>query len=111
MAPRTVLILLLQKVKCELEKKEREGVISKINMPTVWCSGMVVLLKLNNQVRICVDLTKLNCYIKRERHILPSVDHILAQIGDAKFFSKLDTNSVFWKIELSPNLSKNVGMV
>ena len=104
-------IVFVQNVKCELEKKEREDVISKINVPTVWCSGMVVVLKLNNQVRICVDLTKLNCYIKRERHILPSVDHILAQIGDAKFFSQLDTNSVFWQIELSPNLSKDVGMV
>ena len=90
MAPRRVPIPLLPKVKCELEKMEREGVISKINEPTDWCSGMVVVPKPNNQVRICVDLTKLNRYVKRERHILPSVDHVLAQIGDAKFFSKLD---------------------
>ena len=39
---------LLPKVKCELEKMEREGVISKINEPTDWCSGMVVVPKLNN---------------------------------------------------------------
>ena len=41
-----------------------------------------------------------------ERHILHSVDHVLAQIGDTKFFSKLDANSGFWQIELSPDLSK-----
>ena len=42
MAPRRVPIPLLPKVKCELEKMEREGVLSKINEPTEWCSGMVV---------------------------------------------------------------------
>ena len=106
MTPRRVPVPLLPKVKCELEKMEREGGISKINEPTDWCSGMVVVPKPNNQVRICVDLTKLNRYVKRERHILPSVDHVLAQIGDAKIFSKLDANSGFWQIELSPDSSK-----
>ena len=67
---------------------------------------MVVVPKPNNQVKICVDLTKLNRYVKRERRILPSVDHALAHIEDAKFFSKLDANSGFWQIELSPDLSK-----
>ena len=57
-------------------------------------------------MRICVDLTRLNCYVKRERHILPSVDQVLAQVGDAKAFSKLDANSGFWQIELSPDSSK-----
>ena len=85
---------------------EREGVISKINEPTDWCSGMVIVPKPNNRVRICVDLTKLNHYVKRERHILPSGVHILAQIGDTKFFSKLVANSGFWEIELSPDSSK-----
>ena len=48
MAPRRVPIPLLPKVKCELEKMERKGVISKINEPTDWCSGMVVVPKPNN---------------------------------------------------------------
>ena len=54
----------------------------------------------------CVDLTKLNRFVKRERHLLPSVDHVLAQVGDAKVFSKLDANSGFWQIELAPESSK-----
>ena len=55
---------------------------------------------------ICVDLTRLNRYVKRERHILPSVDQVLAQVGDAKVFSKLDATSGFWQIELAPESSK-----
>ena len=35
---------------------------------------------------------------RRECHILPSVEQVLAQIGNAKVFSKLDPNSGFWQI-------------
>ena len=41
-----------------------------------------------------------------ERDILPLLDNVLAQIGKARFFSKLDASSGFWQIELSPDLSK-----
>ena len=67
---------------------------------------MVVVPKANGQVRIYVDLTKLNENVCRERHILPSVEQVLAQIGDAKHFSKLDANSGFWQIELDKQSSK-----
>ena len=104
--PRRVPIPLLSRVKEELQRMENLGVISKIDQPTDWCSGMVVVPKPGNGVRICVDLTRLNKYVKRERHILPSVDQVLAQIGNAKAFSKLDANSGFWQIELDPESSK-----
>ena len=104
--PRRVPIPLLPKVKEELERMETLGVISKIDEPTDWCAGMVVVPKPGNGVRICIDLTRLNRYVKRERHILLSVDQVLAQIGDAKVFSKLDANSGFWQIELDPESSK-----
>ena len=42
----------------------------------------------------------LNKCVKMERHIMPSVDHTLAQLSNAKVFSKIDANSGFWQIEL-----------
>ena len=76
--------------------------IAKVNQPTEWCSGMVVVPKANSKVRICVDLTRLNESVKRERHPLPTVDQTLAQLAGAKVFTKLDANSGFWQIPLSP---------
>ena len=67
---------------------------------------MVVVPKQNSKVRMCVDLTKLNESVQRERHILPSVEQTLAQIGGAKHFSKLDANSGYWQIELDPEPAK-----
>ena len=69
---------------------EEYSVISKIDEPTDRCSGMVVVPKANGDVRISVDLTKLNESVHRECHILPSVELTLGQLGEAKVFSKLD---------------------
>uniref|UniRef100_A0A1X7UWG5 Reverse transcriptase domain-containing protein n=1 Tax=Amphimedon queenslandica TaxID=400682 RepID=A0A1X7UWG5_AMPQE len=77
-------------VKAELARLESEGVISRVTEPSDWCAGMVVVPKANHKVRICVDLT---------------IDHVLAQIRYAKHFSKLNANSGFWHIELSPESS------
>ena len=62
---------------------------------------MVVVPKSNGQVRICVDLTKLNESVYRECHPLPAVEQTLAQIAGAWVLSKLDANSGFWQIPLS----------
>ena len=104
--PRRVAVPLLPKVKQELDRMQSLGVITEITEPTEWCAGMVVVPKANGQVRICVDLTQLNENVCRERHMLPSVEQVLAQIGDAKHFSKLDANSGFWQVELSEQSSK-----
>ena len=74
---------------------EQMGVISRVDVPTKWCTGMVIVPKADGKVHICVDVTKLNSTVQRECHPIPSVDHILAQLGEAKYFSKLDANSGF----------------
>ncbi len=100
--PRRVAIPLFQPVKEELERMEKLGVIEKVTEPTCWCAGMVVVPKANGKVRICVDLTRLNESVKRERHPLPAVEQVLAQLAEGKVFSTLDANSGFWQIPLSP---------
>ena len=58
---------------------------------------MVVVPKQDDSVRVCVELTKL----KRERHILPSVEDTFAKLKGAKIFSKLNANSGFLQIPLA----------
>ena len=66
---------------------------------------MVVVPKADGKVRTCVDLTKLKASVCRKRLVLPSVEYILSQIGDAKYFSKLDAISSFWQVELDKESS------
>ena len=80
---------------------EQLGVIEKIEEPTEWCAGLVVVPKQSGKVRICADLTKLNENLCHERHPLPAVEQVLAQLPGATVFSILDANSGFWQIPLS----------
>ena len=100
---------LLSKVKEELSCMEEMQIISPVDEPTEWCSGLVIVPKPSRTVclqAVCVDLTQLNNSILREFHPVPSVDHTLAQLSGAKYFSKLDANSGFWQVGLSPESAK-----
>ena len=99
--PRQVPIPLRKETELELQRMERNGVISRVEDPTEWCAPMVVTPKSDGKVRICVDLTKLNEFVQRENHPLPTTDATLANLAGARYFSRLDANSGFWQIKLS----------
>ena len=99
--PRNIPIPLRQKVRQELDRMLLLGVISKVDIPTPWCAGMVVAPKKNGDIRICVDFRPLNSSVLREVHPLPKVDETLALLTGARIFSKLDASSGFWQIPLS----------
>ena len=81
---------------------ETLGVIFNVEESTEWCDSMVAVLKKSGGIRICMDLKPLNESVKRQPHPLPMVESILSQLSGAKIFSKLDANSGFWQISLSP---------
>ena len=77
---------------------EEVGVIKKVEMPTDWCAGIVAVPQSNGTFRICVSLTKLNASVRKEIHVLPTVDQMVAQLSDV---TKLDANAGFWEIKLA----------
>lgn len=101
--PRRIPLPLVGKVKEEIQRMERLGVISCVEEPTDWCAGMVVVPKKNRE---SVRLTGLNVYVCREKYILPSVEQSLGMLAGAKKFSKLDANMGFWQIPLTEESAK-----
>ena len=99
--PRNIPLPLRQKVQNELERMKSLGVISRINEPTQWCAGIVVVPKKDSSVWICVDFRQLNESVLREVHTLPKVEDTLAQIHGAVMFSKVDANFGFWQVLLN----------
>ena len=104
--PRRIPFPLLPLVEAELKRMEDEGIIEEVTEPTEWCAPIVPVPKKNGQVRICVDLKKLNEAVKRERYVLPSLDDIAPSLHGSEVFSKLDAASGFWQIPLHPESSK-----
>ena len=98
--PRNVPLPLRKKVQEELTRIESLGVILRMEEPTPWCAGMVVVPKKSGSVRICVDFRLLNDNVLREVHPLPKVDETLAQLAGGTVFSKLDANCWYWQIPL-----------
>ena len=94
--PRTVPFPLRERVQKELARMESLGVISKVEKPTVWCAGMVVVPKKSGAIRICVDYRPLNESVLREVHPLPTVEENLSKLAGATIFTKLDSNCGFW---------------
>lgn len=67
---RRIPVPLMEKVKKELSRMEKMDIIKKFEGPSGWYSDMVPVLKPDDTVRICVDLTKLNNAVRREKFIM-----------------------------------------
>ncbi len=104
-APRKVPIAPLKdKIETELKRMENLDVITKRTEPTDWVNSMVTVTK-PNKVRICIDPQDLNTAIKREHYPLRTIEEVVAEMPDARFFSVLDANHGFWKIQLDEESS------
>ena len=102
--PRRIPLPLMLKVEDEIDRLLSVGVIDRINMPTGWCAPIVVAPK-GPDIRLCMDLSRLNDSMMRERHILPSVDQLLAQLAEAHIFSKLNLYNAFFVVSLSTRVT------
>ena len=84
--PRTIPFAFCDKLKAELD-------LAPITEPTEWCAPIVVTPKKGTEkIRMCVDLSRLNRFVKRERYQSATPAQAVADIAaeNAKMFTKLD---------------------
>ena len=99
--PRKVPVALRPLVWKELKRMKDLGIISNQIEPTNWVSSMVTVAKKGkNLVRICLDPSDLNKAIKQPHYPMKTVEDIVDNLTDAKYFSTLDCNSGFWQLPL-----------
>ena len=104
--PRRVPIAIQPKLKEELDRMEKLGVISKVTEPTDWVSSLVVVHKPDGRIRVCLDPKDLNQAIKRSHLQLPTAEDIISKMNDTRYFSKLDASTGYWQIKLDEESSK-----
>ena len=91
--PRAIPFAYREKLKNELDLLFSQGIITPVTTPTEWCAPIVVTPKKDtDRIRLCVDLSRLNRYIKRERYQSATPVQAVADIAaeNAKNFTKLD---------------------
>ena len=71
--PRTISHAYSDKLQAELDLLQEQNVIAPVTEPTEWCAPIVVTpKKRTDKIRMCVDLSHLNKYMKREIPMLHS---------------------------------------
>ena len=91
---------LRDKVKDKINELIGMDIIEPVEGPTPWVSPVVVVPKVNGDIRLCVDMRCANEAIIRERHPIPTVDEVLQSLNQSTVFSKLDLKWGYHQVEL-----------
>ncbi|XP_062594195.1 uncharacterized protein K02A2.6-like [Saccostrea cucullata] len=84
---------------------EQLGVIERQTEPTPWVNSMTGVNK-GSKIRIFIDPRDLNNAIQREHFLLRTVEDVIENMSQAKYFTKLDAVSGFWQIQLDEASSR-----
>ena len=71
-------------------------ILSKI----AYSSSVLFVLKINDDLRFCVDYRKLNALIKRNRYFLSLINEVIDKFRECKHLTRLDIIVAFNKIKM-----------
>ncbi|XP_054276477.1 uncharacterized protein K02A2.6-like [Macrosteles quadrilineatus] len=103
--PRQVPYSLKGKVEDELNRLENAGIITKVNNAQ-WGMPIVPVVKPNGSVRICADYkTTLNKVIQDDKHPIPRIEDIFAEMNGGKLFCTLDISNAYLHMQMDEESS------
>lgn len=108
--PRAVPVHLREMFKAELDNMEELGVIVPVNEPADWVNSVVLSETVNDngeitKPRVCLDPRDLNKCIKREHYHMRTVDDVITELHNAKYFSVIDATKGYWHVPLDKESS------
>ena len=78
----------------------KEGIITEVHEHTEWINSTVPVMKEDCSLRLCLDPKDLNKAIKRNQWYARTLDDILPELAESKYFTIKDATSGFWHILL-----------
>lgn len=103
---RSVPYALKTNVELELERLEREGIISPVEF-SEWAAPIVPVAKPNGTVRICGDYKlTVNQVSKLDNYPIPKTEDLLATLGGGEKFTKLDMSQAYQQMTLDEESRK-----
>jgi hypothetical protein len=92
----------------ELEETKRyfldnlaKGFIKPSQSP--FAAPILFVKKADSRLRFCINFRKLNQITRKDRYPFPLIDELLAQIGKARIYTKLDICQAFYRIRIYPD--------
>ena len=72
---------------------------------------LVVALKLNGDVRVCLDGRQLNSFLQMDHEGPETIDELLARCSNTRYLSSFALNMSFWQIELDEESRKDTAFL
>ena len=98
--PRSVPLGMQSAYKAELDRLVKEGIITEVHEQTEWINYIVPVMKEDGTLRLCLDPKDLIKVIKRNQWYARTLDDILPELAQSKYFTVKDATSRFWHVPL-----------
>ena len=109
---RRVPLAIVEEVNQELNRMEKEGILSKIDS-SPWVSNMVIVRKDHGKggIRICADFRQLNKAIVPDKYPLPTVDELSEHFAGCRYFTKIDLKWGYLQVPLAEEAKPLTAMI
>lgn len=99
---RPVPLALEDKIEEKVQELLKLGIIERVpeGSPPEWISPVVPVQKKNGEMRLCIDLRRVNEAVIRSRYPLPAPNYLLSTIEPSVKFSLIDFTDAFFHFEL-----------
>ena len=108
--PRSVSVHLRELYRLEIDNMLELVVITPVDIPTDWVNSIVLSESTNEKgeitkLRVFLDPRDLNKWVKREQHFCKTIDEVVTQLNDAKFFTLVNAKKGYWHVPLDESSS------
>ena len=103
--PHQIAVSLKPAYKEELKRLVELGVIKEVQEYTEWINSIVPVKKPNGSLSLYLDPKDLNKAIKRNQWYKRTVDDVLPELANLKYFILLDAKSGYWHVPLDKESS------
>jgi len=89
-----------QALETHIRELERQKIVVRSRSP--YCSGIVIVIKPDSSIRLCIDFKDLNAKTTDDGYQLPLAEDQLAVLASSKVFTKLDLFQGYHQLWLAP---------
>ena len=86
--------------KAKLDRLVKEDIITEVHEHTDWINSIVPVMKEDGSITLCLDPKDLNKAIKRNQWYARTLDDILPEVAQSKYFTEKDATLGFWHVPL-----------
>ena len=98
--PRSVPLGMQSAYKAELDRLVKESIITEVHENTEWINYIVPVMKEDGSLRLCLDPKVLNKETERDQWYARTLDDIIPELAQSKYFTVKDEKSGFCHILL-----------